>query len=359
MKRYVATFLRHRRLYLAGLGILLLASAIGTFAYSTTTYEADTRIWIDKPVLSSSLLDPTTQTFGPAPLSPAQEEANKLSQLIQTDSFIASVIAPTSAAGQLTGSPDHDRTVLSRIRGKITVGVAGTNTLTVLFRDKDPALCQQIVQSVIDKYLDWDLQSQLEQSSLQLQFYQKQLDIYDQRVKDAQHALDDFYQKYPNPDPGSPPEYELQRLQRELENAQSLYSTAAAKIAQAGYLDTLTERNQQGKFQIMDKPTVPELPAVTLSTALRFLGIGVAASIGAMLAAVALVTWLDPAIRSAEDLERLGQIPVLGVVPNVKRLGAQLPSNVGPTSGDPETGAAADLLSVERSYLREWAGGDV
>src|SRR5947207_11029618 len=182
MKRYVATFFRKKRLYLVSLLILLCASGVGTYYFSFTAYEARTRIWVDKPVLPN-LLDQTTQTFGVTP-SPAQEEADKLFQLVQTDSFMASVIAGTAAAEQLTGEPDRDRDLFAKTRGKLAVGVAGANTMTISFKDKNRLLCQQIVQGVVDQFLKWNLQSQIEQSSLELQFYQKQLEIYDQRVKD-------------------------------------------------------------------------------------------------------------------------------------------------------------------------------
>jgi uncharacterized protein involved in exopolysaccharide biosynthesis len=352
MKRYVATFLRHKRLYIPVLLVMLVASGVGAYYYSVTTYEARTRIWVDKPVLSN-LLDQNVQTYGVTP-SAAQTEANKLSQLVQADSFMASVIEGTVAAQDLTGAPDHDREVIDKIRSKIAVSVPGPNTLTVLFRDKNPLLCQQIVQATVDKFENWNLQAQIDQSSIQLQFYQKQLDIYDERVKDIQHSLDDFYQQYPRPEPGSPQHIELERIQRELEAARSVYAAAAAKIAQAGYLDTLTQNNHESQFQLMDKATVPEEPAVTLAAAVRFFGVGVGASIGALLAMVAAVTWLDPAIRSAEDLERLGQIQVLGVVPDLKHAAS---TGGGPSSaGGSATSPTADLLAIERSFHRQWAG---
>lgn len=357
MKPYVATLMRRRKVYVAVLAILLVASAIGTYYYSVATYESRTRIWVEKPVLAN-LLDQNTQTFGAAP-TPAQVESDKLFQLVQADSFMASVIEASKAAEELSGASEHDREVLTRFRGKIAIGVAGPNTLTVVYRDKDPELCQQVVQGIVDQFEKWNLQTQIEQSSLQLEFYQKQLDIYAERVKEIQQQVDDYYTQYPNPQPGTPQELDVQRLQRELESARGLYSAAAAKIAQAGYLDSLTQQNQQTQFQILDKATVPELPAATLATVLRFLGISVGGSIGALAAIIAVVTWLDSTVRTAEDVERVAGVAVVGVMPDMQRGDV----GVGPVvAGSATVGvpsAAADLLAMERSFLRQWVTGTV
>jgi uncharacterized protein involved in exopolysaccharide biosynthesis len=357
VKRYVGTFFRHKRLYLVSVLIMLSASGVGTYYFSFTAYEARTRIWVDKPVLPN-ILDQNTQTFGIAP-SPAQEQADKLFQLVQADSFMSTVIVGTAAGEQLTGEPDRDRELFAKIRSKLAVGVAGQNTLTISFKDKNPLLCQQVVQGVVDQFLKWNLQSQIDQSSLELQFFQKQLEIYDQRVKDIQQSLDTFYTQFPNPEPGSPQNLELQRLQRELESARGIYSAATTRVAQAGFLGTLTENNQNAKFQILDKATVPELPAATLSSLARFFGIGVGASIGGLLAIIAVVTWLDTVVRSAEDLQRLVDVSVLAVVPDVQQAGRITFRGMSRREAvSTPTNAAAELLAVERSFLRQWMSGE-
>src|SRR5215212_12239750 len=108
-KRYLGTFFRGRRLYIPLLLLLLAATGLGTYYLARTQYEATARIWVDKPVLDS-VLDPNSP---PGYLtSPAQQQADKLTQLLQTDSFVAGILKNTTMSGRLTGDPaDRDRVI--------------------------------------------------------------------------------------------------------------------------------------------------------------------------------------------------------------------------------------------------------
>src|SRR5690349_17821436 len=101
-KRYLATFYRGRRLYIPVLLLLLAATVLGTYYLARTQYEATARIWVDKPALDS-VVDPNTASNY---TSPAQQQGDKLTQLIQTDSFVADVIKNTSASGSLANGAD-------------------------------------------------------------------------------------------------------------------------------------------------------------------------------------------------------------------------------------------------------------
>src|SRR6059058_2200230 len=104
--RYLGTFYRGRRLYLPVLLLLLAATVLGTYYLARTQYEATARIWVDTPALAT-ILDPNTPAAYVA--SPAQEQADKLTQLLQTDSFVAAVLTNTSLGGRLTSNPDRDQ----------------------------------------------------------------------------------------------------------------------------------------------------------------------------------------------------------------------------------------------------------
>src|SRR3954469_1590786 len=97
-KRYLGTFYRGRRLYVPVLLLLLAATVLGTYYLARTQYEATARIWVDKPALDS-VLDPNAPA---SYTSPAQQQGDKLTQLLQTDTFVAGIIKNTSESGSLT-----------------------------------------------------------------------------------------------------------------------------------------------------------------------------------------------------------------------------------------------------------------
>lgn len=312
-KRYLSTFYRGRRLYIPVLLLLLVATAVGTYYLARTQYEATARIWVDKPALDS-VLDPNApSTF----VSPGQQQADKITQLLQTDSFVADILTNTTMATRLSNEADRDR-VIKDVRGKLAVTPLGTNTVKITYSGSDPILCQQIVQGAIDQFRAWDLTSRVEQSAIESQFYQKQLQIYQDQADAAAKRVDDFQRDHPYPDPSSPQYLELQGLQRESESARSLLNATLTKIEQANAANSLSDTSRQAEFQVLDAPAVPTRPAATLARLLEYVGLGLAASLAFLLCVIAFATWQDTTIRSADDLQRVTSVPLLDAIPHLR-----------------------------------------
>jgi uncharacterized protein involved in exopolysaccharide biosynthesis len=314
-KRYLATFYRGRRLYVPVLLLLLAATVLGTYFLASTQYEATARIWVDEPALAN-VLDPNASPDYLYLVSPAQQQADKLAQLIQTDSFVVAVLTNTTASASLTGDAAQDR-VIKDVRGKLTVAPFGSNTVKITFAGSDPALCQQVVQSTIDQFRARDLTARVEQSAIERQFYQKQLEIYEGQADAAATRVEDFQRDHPFPDPSSPQYLELQGLQRELESARALLNATRTKIEQANAAASLSDTSRQVEFQVLDAPTVPTRPAATPVRLATYLALGVIASFGFILLAVAIATWQDTTIRTGDDLQRLTRVPLLDAIPRL------------------------------------------
>src|SRR3954466_198933 len=106
-KRYLGTFYRGRRLYLPVLLLLIAATVVGTYYLASTQYEATARIWVDKPALDN-VLDPNAPSGF---VSPGQQQADKLTQLLQTDSFVESILTGTNVSARLATTSDRDRVI--------------------------------------------------------------------------------------------------------------------------------------------------------------------------------------------------------------------------------------------------------
>jgi uncharacterized protein involved in exopolysaccharide biosynthesis len=313
IKRYLGTFFRGRRLYIPVLLLLLAATVVGTYYLARTQYEATARIWVDKPALDN-VLDPNSPATYLA--SPAQQQADKISQLLQTDSFMESVLKNTSASDQLAGGAVQDRAIKDA-RGKLAVTTIGSNTVKITYAGSDPVFCQQIVQSTIDQFRAWDLTARVDQNAIERQFYQKQLQIYQDQVDAAAKRVNDFQTAHPYPDPSSPQYLELQGLQRDLDSARALLNATNTKIEQANAADSLSDTSRQYEFQVLDAPTVPNRPAATVTRLAEYLGLGIIASLSLVFIAVAFATWQDTTIRNGDDLRRLTSVPLLDAVPHL------------------------------------------
>lgn len=315
IKRYLATFFRGRRLYIPLLVALIGATLLGTYYLASTQYEATARVWVDNPVLAN-VIDPSAPIDYQYLASPAQQQADKLAQLLQTDSFVTGILTNTGAAGQLTGPAETDRAVKD-FRRKIAVTPLGSNTVRITYSGSDPVLCQQMVQSTIDQYRARDLTARIEQSAIERQFYQKQLEIYEDQVAAASTRVEEFQREHPFPDPTSPQYLEMQGLQRELESARALLNATHTKIEQANAAESLSDTSRRVEFQVLDAPTVPTRPAATTTRLVTYLSLGLIASVLFVLFAVAFATWQDNTVRNGDDLERLTDVPLLDAIPHL------------------------------------------
>lgn len=323
MRPYLATLYRRKKSYSVALLLMLCAVALGTYLRVLTSneYQATARVWVSGE----------TPSPGSAS-SPAQQQANVLYQLLQSDSFIAAVLQGASVG--LTGMPDQDSRDIAQVRSKLIYKTQGSNTVMLAFSGQDPVLCQRIVQSTLDQVEKWKLDFQREQTAVRLQYHQQQLIVFRDQMNESRRRLDEYRARHPGVSESSAEYRELQRLQREYEVAQDLY---LAKVRDTAAVSN-TER--QLDFQVMDKPIVPQDPSPPRHL-LNYLLLGVAASFGLVLTMVVFMTWQDGVARTVDDLRRLSDAPVLAVVPHLslsveKRVAEQGAVAERPTLGQPK-----------------------
>lgn len=107
-------------------------------------------------------------------------------------------------------------------------------------------------------------------------------------------------------------ERELGKLERELTQLQDQYSVITRRKAEAEMGQVLEDRQQTDRFEVLETALVPEYPVSRSRKKTAIMG-GVAAIV-AGIAAAFVVELMNPAIRSAAQLERtLGIQPVVSI----------------------------------------------
>jgi len=309
VKRYVATIYRRKWFYLSVI-VLLLGAAVAGSAVLSNPYQTTARIWVDRPTVSS-VVD-QQQTF--VTQTPAQQQGDMLYQLIQTDSFMIAILKDTSGAGQLNGDLQHDGRVVATIRSGLAYSVLGPNTLMISLKGGQPQLSQEIVQGTIDEFRKWLLQSQSEQNSTEIAYYQQQVKTLQDQVTAAQQALDTFTRQNPNLVQGSPQYLTLQRLGSDLDSMRTLETAAENKLNQAQLVSSMTSNSQSTQFRVLDRPGT----MLSTRSRLKYLGLGLGAALGLVTTIIILVTWQDKSVRTGDDLAEITDLPVLAVVPHLR-----------------------------------------
>jgi polysaccharide chain length determinant protein (PEP-CTERM system associated) len=107
-------------------------------------------------------------------------------------------------------------------------------------------------------------------------------------------------------------EAEYKSITRENQTAQAFYDDLLNKLNQSKMATDLERRQQGEQFRVMDEPNLPESPSSPKRSV--FVMGGLLIGLGLGLAIVALLEYLDTAIRSERDIWAFTKLPTLGVI---------------------------------------------
>jgi polysaccharide chain length determinant protein (PEP-CTERM system associated) len=107
-------------------------------------------------------------------------------------------------------------------------------------------------------------------------------------------------------------EEEYKAITRDNQTAQAFYDDLLNKIQTAKMATDLEKRQQGEQFRVMDEPNLPESPAFPKRPV--FVGGGLGAGLALGLLIIALLEYLDTAVRSERDIWAFTKLPTLGVI---------------------------------------------
>ncbi|MCT4608301.1 MAG: Wzz/FepE/Etk N-terminal domain-containing protein [Pelagimonas sp.] len=114
-------------------------------------------------------------------------------------------------------------------------------------------------------------------------------------------------------------ERELNRLERELTKLQEQYTVITSRKADAEMGQALEVREHEGRFQVLEEALVPEVSVSRSRKKIVMMGVIVSGALGLLVAFI--VEMMNPAIRTASQLERsLGVTPVV-TIPVIEQQG--------------------------------------
>src|SRR5271168_4772738 len=152
--------------------------------------------------------------------------------------------------------------------------------------------------------------------SVGIQQFRAQLRAMDQGIaqkKRDQAAIQAQLRTYQERVASSPAvEEEYKSITRDNQTAQTFYDSLLAKMNDSKMATDLEKRQQGESFRVMDEPNLPESP--TFPKRPVFVGGGFSAGLALGLLIVALLEYLDTAVRSERDIWAFTKLPTLGVI---------------------------------------------
>jgi polysaccharide chain length determinant protein (PEP-CTERM system associated) len=152
--------------------------------------------------------------------------------------------------------------------------------------------------------------------SVSMQQFRIQLKAMDQEIalkKRDQAAVQAQLHMYQERVASSPEvEEEYKAITRDSTTAQEFYQGLLKKMEDSKMATDLEKRQQGEQFRVMDEPNLPEAPASPKRQV--FVAGGLAAGLGLGLFIVALLEYMDTALRTERDIWSFTKLPTLGII---------------------------------------------
>lgn len=277
-------------------------------------YQSTAVVWVSSPVAGDKPAIGSYNTY----LTPAQNQAQTLNDLLHTRSFLTLIgqqagVIPTSAADEPSSASPSGFQVYAY--------ATGVNLLTISAISSSGEDSQALVQAVIDQYLQRATEQIQSDSTVSADYYQQQLAVAQQGLVEKNAKLAEYLSTHPKAaDPTSAESRALdyQALVSQAQSQTALVSKLQDSLQAIQLREASAPQTQASQFAIQDPPRKPGAP-LPISLTSR-LGIPMAAAILGLMVGLGylyIAYRTDHTIRSAEDLEGVGAT-LLGSVPQLE-----------------------------------------
>jgi len=316
--RFFESYFRHRWLYLLPIVVTIAAAAV-YFLTLEPKYSARGILYVNNESLLNSL-NAVQNNDTSWWITPAQATSNELNELFHTDAFIRAVISETDLESAMDLGPEQVVESLTAVRESMWIQPLGNNQLLITASYEDPLIAYQLVHSVIDSYLQWQVNTQRIDSEVARGFFTDLIETYSADLEAAHEKMKAYLDAHPQPVRGDRPDSELveiDRLQNEIDLASSRYMNALNKEENAKLAWTQVESDVNQTYVLLDAPSMPEKPEISKRKLALQAAIFVAAGVVISIIGITGSALLDRSFRFPMDVESRLNLPVLAGIPDL------------------------------------------
>jgi capsular polysaccharide biosynthesis protein len=269
------------------------------------------QLWVDTPSYIGTI---QTASGWNQYLTPAQNTADSLTQLIQTESFYKKVGQALIDGGTVSGWPEANQ-VLGDARTSLAAVANGSHLVTIKVECRTAAVCVQVLTTTVAVHRDWLIQTEKQQADVATKFYTSQLQL----AKQHQQTTIDSYNAYVNNHqyPANvmrPADPELDRLQSDVQQAQTQVRDLQDRLQTIQFSNDAAAEIDQTALRVIDQPATS---GGTFTQVTKKLAASIAA--GAALPGIAYLVflgWIDRTIRNPKEIEGRIGVRVVAMIGN-------------------------------------------
>ncbi|HEU5383088.1 MAG TPA: hypothetical protein VFV38_47415 [Ktedonobacteraceae bacterium] len=323
MHRVLEAIFRHPFRLLIMLVLPPLIGVAIAYVFIPRSYQAISGLWAFERfgVITATGLDSNAYA------TPAETQATALTELLNSRSFVLSVvngidILPTlHLSNDVASDPQkRDDAIFAEISKNVTVTPVDYNLYTISYKNSDPQIAQKIVASVINQFSLQGIQFTYAQAQRLLQVYEQQLLQAKNQATQAVTAEQQYLHDHPDlTKPGISPlndpayaSLEQQRLQAQssVQNLETSLSILNQEISVQG-------TSSGSFFKELDSPLTPNKPQTRTRQFLVGGGVGLGVGLLACIIVLLVMVRRDRAIYIPRDIDKLADVPVVMELPHL------------------------------------------
>lgn len=299
---------RYKYVLLIPFVVLIAAATLLAYRNIKTEYTSTARLFARESVIVDSF------TSGNPYASPAENRANDINELLQTEKF---KLAVAEAAGLPTANRSQQEFSMWEIQYGTAAFASGRHLLIITHTSTDGERAQKIVNALVSTFRDQYREQVAANAGNALKVYEANLEQNRIAFDEAEEALNAYLASRPTSE-SLASDIRFQSLQRTLDRAQQDLDNTEQAI-----LDIKTQRENSisGQDFTLSEQDAANLPANSNPFSKReFIALPIAGFLVALSIAAAVYAFLlktDSRLRTREDIQQVTDVPVLGTVPDI------------------------------------------
>lgn len=187
-RRYGGAAWRHRWISLATAWLVCIVGWTAAFCIPNR-YECGARLYVDADAVLTPLLR------GLAIESSPGTQLDMLQRTLLSRPNLDKLIAKTDLALGVAGPKDQDR-LAARLATSIKVVSQTHNLFTITYHDSDPRLARDVVQTILDLFIESKAGANRSDMENARSFLQQQIVSYEQQLREAERRRAEFRSRY-------------------------------------------------------------------------------------------------------------------------------------------------------------------
>ncbi len=314
MARYIEILFRFQLRFVCLLVLLPLVVG-GTTIVLFPSYKAIAQLWVDDP----SYFGGTTPVGWNQYLTPAQNEADGLTQLLSTRAFSYDLYNHLS-----NDIPDASQRLTAVSNAKVSIVPIGSHLIMITATCEQKPVCAQLINRSVEVLRD----EQVADERANAQSGQAYLSVQLQQARTDQAAAEDALRRYivthpgtkvdTSADPTTIADPELSRLATTVQQARGHANDLQAQVDRNSNIVSASTAVIQTLPRMVDSPVLTHGWPIGDGTGLRKGAIAGGAALAAGLVYLFLLGFVDKTLRDPRDIEHRFKVPVVTTIPELQ-----------------------------------------